>query len=362
MKALVVLLALAAPAYAYPQFQLSQDQATCTGCHLSPAGGELLSENSYAVADNMSQFGTAPEFMYRKLGLPSWLQLGGDAREQQGFDRTPQDVLIAFPMQLDVYAEATFNKISLHVTGGYRPAQWRNENSTRVWSREHYVMWAQDPQQGLFVRVGRFMPVFGLRMAEHPEYTRRFGGVPLYGETYGAAIEYVKDKYEAHLTGFIRDPLIDPVMHDNGVAAYGEYRLNSRTQVGAGGMATVSAESDKKFRGEVTGKYWMDPVLISGEVQFVNERIPGGGAPNQIVSNLKASLFFAKAMLFDLGLGYFNSNIRISQLDRECVDGNLHWFTTSHFEMILNTRFETIGFGKGALSGGWALLQLHYRL
>ena len=31
-------------------------------------------------------------------------------------------------------------------------------------------------------------------------------------ETYGAAIEYVKDKYEAHLTGFIRDPLIDPVV------------------------------------------------------------------------------------------------------------------------------------------------------
>ena len=30
---------------------------------------------------------------------------------------------------------------------------------------------------------------------------------------------------KAHLTGFIRDPLIDPVAHDNGVAAYAEARV-----------------------------------------------------------------------------------------------------------------------------------------
>jgi hypothetical protein len=51
-------------------------------------------------------------------------------------------------------------------------------------------MWRTNPGTpfGLFVRAGRFMPVFGLRFAEHPMYTRRFGGTPLYGDTYGAAI------------------------------------------------------------------------------------------------------------------------------------------------------------------------------
>ena len=54
------------------------------------------------------------------------------------------------------------------------------------------------------MRVGRFMPVFGLRFAEHVMYTRQYGGTPLYGETYGLAVEYITPKYEAHLTGFIR--------------------------------------------------------------------------------------------------------------------------------------------------------------
>ena len=40
----VAVAAMAGTAAAYPQFQLSRDQ-TCTGCHLSPAGGGLLNEN-----------------------------------------------------------------------------------------------------------------------------------------------------------------------------------------------------------------------------------------------------------------------------------------------------------------------------
>jgi hypothetical protein len=224
-------------------------------------------------------------------------------------------------------------------------------------------MWAQDPQEGLFVRVGRFMPVFGLRLAEHVDYTRRFGGMPLYGETYAAAIEYVTPKYEAHVTGFVRDPLIDPVVHDDGAAAYGEVRISPKTQVGVEGMVQVSPD-DKHFRGGVTAKQYLEPakLLLSAEVQFVNQQINGGGAPNQIVGYLMGSYFATDAILFDLGLGYFNENLRISRLDRECADGNLHFFATSHLEAVLNTRIEMFAFGKGALTGGWALFQLHYRL
>ncbi len=74
---------------AYPQFQLSRDQ-TCTGCHLSPAGGNLLNENGLAVAESMSQFGTAPEFFYGKIPTPSWLVLGGDLRGAAGYLQTPE--------------------------------------------------------------------------------------------------------------------------------------------------------------------------------------------------------------------------------------------------------------------------------
>ena len=48
--ALLVLVVLAHRAEAYPQFQVGRDP-TCTGCHVSPAGGGALNENGIAVAE-----------------------------------------------------------------------------------------------------------------------------------------------------------------------------------------------------------------------------------------------------------------------------------------------------------------------
>ena len=105
----VALVVTSAVAHAYPQFQLVRDK-TCTGCHLSPAGGNLLSENGYAIAESMSHLGTAPEFMYGKIPTPDWLVLGGDLRGATGFLKTPENVLATFPMQIELYAAATFAK------------------------------------------------------------------------------------------------------------------------------------------------------------------------------------------------------------------------------------------------------------
>jgi hypothetical protein len=66
--------------------------------------------------------------------------------------------------------------------------------------------------------------------------------------------------------------------------------------------------------------------------------------------------------MLDVGLNYFNENIRITELHREAVDLNLHWFVDSHLEAILMTRFEMLAFGSGGPSSGYALAQLHYRL
>ena len=166
----VTLAGLASRADAYPQFQLSHEQ-TCTGCHISPAGGALLNENGLAVADSMAQFSTAPEFFYDAFKTPAWLTLGGDLRSASGFIATPEKVLAYFPMQIEAYANF-----------GPRPSQFGNEAATYVWSREHYVMWQQEAgsSEGLFILGGRFKPVFGLRLAEHPVYTRRYGGTPLF--------------------------------------------------------------------------------------------------------------------------------------------------------------------------------------
>lgn len=359
-------------AHAYPQYQLARDQ-TCSGCHTSPAGGGLLTENGLAVAEGKSQLGHAPEFMYGKLPLPDWLQLGGDLRGAGGYIQTPERVLAAFPMQAELYARAVFGSVSLYVTGGSRPGQVQDDGTLGlpVWSREHYLQWQQNPGEGtgLFVRAGRFMPVFGLRFAEHPMYLRRYGGTPLYSETYAAAIEYVDPRFEVHATGFVEDPVMDPVRHNSGGALYAEVRLSETLQVGAGGMAELGDDS-KRYRGALTGKLYLPArdILLQLEAQFVNQLIdetpnnPSGGAPHQVVVNVVASKMLGEFVLLDVGIGHFDSNVRIRDLDRNAVDLNLHYFVTSHVELVLNARYELMAFGNGGDAGAYALGQLHYRL
>lgn len=377
MKRVIFVVALAAvwfsggQAHAYPQFQLAYDQ-TCTGCHISPAGGRLLNENGLGVAESNALFTDKPEVMYGAFKLPKWFNLGGDFRSATGYMHTPTNILTFFPMQYELYTGFTSGSFSLHVNAGPRPAQEGNENATRVWSREHYVMWEQKPGEssgGLFVRLGRFMPVYGLRLAEHPTYTRQYGNTRLYSETYGLHVAVVQQKYEAHLTGFIKDPLIDPVDHSSGAMAYMEVRPRETIAIGAEGMYKKSLD-DSSFGGGVTGKLYVPEanLLLQAEVQYVNQLIDksklnaAGGAPLHVIGYLMGSLSLKSWLMLDIGLGHYDSNIRIKDLDRDCADVNLHLFLDSHLELVLMNRVEMLALGNGGPTSGWTLFQLHYRL
>lgn len=352
-------------AQAYPQFQLVRDQ-TCSGCHLSPAGGGLLSENGYASAEAGSQWGTAPEFLYDKLPLPSWLALGGDLRAAAGIDaRGPARDTVMFPMQAELYAAASHAQFSLHVTAGLRDPQYRNTVPTLFASREHWLQWQQHPGEptGLVVRVGRFMPVFGLRYAEHPTYTRRYGGTPLYGETYAAAVEAIEPGWEVHATAFIRDPVLpDSIERGNGATLYAEARLAEHTSVGVEGKLDVTPD-DRRVHGGVTAKQLVLPQLVlAAEVQLVHQHVDaGGGSQDQLVGSLLGS-YFAGAFMIDLGVNVFHENLAVKLQDQEAVDLNVHWFVTSHLEALLTSRFQMLAFGADGYSSGYSLLQLHYRL
>jgi hypothetical protein len=367
---LAIVLGAVGVAHAYPQFQLSVDK-TCTSCHLSPAGGNLLNENGLAVAESLSKWGTAPEVLNGAFTPPSWLALGGDFRFATAYQSTPENVLAMWPMQAELYANAHYRGFSVSVTAGSRPSRDGDEASTRVWSREHYVMWQSNPgeNRGLYVRAGRFMPVFGLRFAEHPTYTRRYGGTPLYAETYGLSASYVDPKFEVHATGFIKDPLIEPVVHDNGGAVYGEVRLGERALVGAEAMVRRSDSATRYYAGLV-GKYYVPEanLLLQAELQYTPQTFdetagnPLGGNPRGVVGVLVGTVTLPHGLFVDVGVGHYDPNYQAPQLDRDCIDVDLHWLATSHVELALDTRFEMLAFGDGGRSDGYVLFQVHYRL
>ena len=357
-------LALPRQARAYPQYQLSRDQ-TCTSCHLSPSGGGLLNENGLAVADATAQWSAGSSaFLHGALDPPSWLILGGDARIATGLIDARGAGAAAYPMQAEVYASAGGRGFTLNVTGGLRSPDDGGSALHVLWSREHYVMWQQHPDgaEGLYIRAGRFMPVYGLRLAEHAIYTERYGGLPLFGEAYGAAVEYVSRAFEVHATGFVHDSIASAVEHGDGGALYAEARLGEHAAIGVEGKYSGSDELHTSLGG-VTGKAYVPSadLLLQAEVEVAHDRVVAGGSANRVMGYVLATRTVTDGWLLDVGVGHYTQDTSVQGLYRDCLDANLHWFTTSHIELLLNTRLEALDHGAGPI-GGYALLQLHYRL
>ena len=175
---------------AYPQFQMSRDQ-TCTGCHISPAGGGLLNENGLTTAEAISQWGTAPEFFYGKIPTPSWLvarrRPARRERLRPGARRScsPASRCRSRPTA----ARRSAQGFSLYVDLGARSVRGRQRGGDpRVVARALLHVAAEARRDHRPVRARR--PVHaGVRAAlrRAPDlHPRRYGGTPLYAETYGA--------------------------------------------------------------------------------------------------------------------------------------------------------------------------------
>jgi hypothetical protein len=363
--AFLLVLVWSARAYAFPQYQISRED-TCTSCHLSPAGGGLLNENGLNVAETFSQWGTPSAFLNGAVPTPSWLELSGDLRWAAGYEKLrPTGAFITFPMQAEVYGAATSGAFSLHVTAGARVPEYPDTYGPSLFaSREHWLQWEQKPGEnhGLYIRVGRFMPVYGLRFAEHPMYTRQYGGTPLYGEAYALAAEYIEPGWEVHATAFVHDPLQGTVELGNGAAVYAEARLDTATSVGVESKLDLTTD-DRKLYGGVTAKHHFKgpDILVSGEAELVHQKISAGGTANGVVASVVGT-YFVGAFLVDLGIGLYDPHLSIRYLDQEAADLNVHWVATSHIELLFTSRLQMLELGAGGLSSGYSLLQFHYRI
>lgn len=363
LLAFALIAATASVAHAYPQYQLSRDQ-TCGSCHTSQAGGGLLNDNGELTAGDEATWGGDPSFLHGLVTPPEWLELGGDVRFAGGVNDPGGGIGGAgFPMQGELYAQATRGALAVVADLGLTSPKSGGSPLTVLMSREHYLRWSQrDDGLGFYGRIGRFMPVYGLRLAEHNLYTQRYGATSLYGESYGASIGWTAFGAEAHVTAFVADRLRLGIGQGDGAAAYVEKRFG-KVAVGAE-AAYTHAPDNVRTEGGLTGKLWLDGanLLLSGEVQGVHQTFDTGPARDQVVGQLLASWFPAHGYLVDVGLGHYDEDVTVPKVERDAVDLNVHWFPTSHLELLLMGRVQAIGLGSGGAGSGYGLLQFHYRI
>jgi hypothetical protein len=374
--ALVAMLATARPAAAYPQWQFSSGATRCTQCHFAPGGGGLI--NGYgrdAVGEELSTFTGDGAFLHGKVELPSRLALGGDLRgaflakdvkepngSQQAF----------FPMQADLSARvAITDSLSIYATGGLRgrassdgelipDSNFQPVSTSRLVSREHYLMWRQGAQ-GAYARAGRFYAPFGLRLAEHVTYVRRDLGFNLMEESYNLSGGYVGAAWEAHVTAFAPDFVREMGSEEAGVAGYYERRVLDDRAAIAVQAKYGAARGVSRTIGGLIGKLWLAPVkallLAEGNLVHLETDLVGGRA--QFVGVAGVALLPARGLIVTL-LGERNQeDLRVRGAVWNAATGLLSWFPYPHVELQLMGRLQFPSGGNVAPS---LLVQAHYFL
>lgn len=381
MKWLVILIASAKVTAAYPHFQLTSGSSQCGQCHISPAGGGLLSAWGRDAAGDLSMTGGDGRFLHGAVELPSWLALGGDLRfavlanDTGSSDGTE---LAVFPMQADLSARAIAgNSVSVVAVLGARgavrsgqpdsppadpPAGTAASPSLRSYfiARELYAVWYAEDQGGPYARIGRFAAPYGLRLADHTAYVRRYLGYNLLEETLGIGGGWIGAGWEIHATAFAHDALQDATREEKGGALMFEVQPGDVLVLGASVRAGFGAD-DTRLQAGVHGKVWLEgaKLLLQGELDGVRQMFDAGGNRYQLAAYVGPVLIPTQGLYTGIAYEAFAEDLAVRGVLRQAIAAWVSLFPRAHWEVMLSGRGQRIGPDEHALVG---MLQLHYTI
>ena len=269
--------------HAEPVF-LSRQYTRCTTCHYSPTGGGLLTPYGRSLSrEELSLTGRSQhpppagpgqeqDFLWGVLGdRLGPVSLGLDVRPAHlAVDFAGGNFTRNLLMTADLLAAYQANGWTVYGEFGREP----RSDGTRIASYEYWA--AHQGDRGLGFRVGRFLPAYGIRLADHTALTRAPLGLDVYDQVLGLELSHASERHLLQVS--VGPGRADSVLHDDGTRAFtatgrfqvdlgprsvlvvsGLFRDAARLQArnGAGGLAfgyaptsrlSVWTEADVLFR------------------------------------------------------------------------------------------------------------------
>ena len=201
--------------FALPRFAI-QNGSSCIACHVNPTGSGL--RNDYG--SNVVALEELPLERWLDKGNEDWdgyisdhLQIGGDFRLQgvqyNETDSTRKSAF--FPMQADIYSYLKLNNNA----GIFTKIGVRGSSSL---STEYWALVSNLPQN-IWLRVGRTLPNYGLRVDDHTSFIR--GG------------NFSRTLLDLDKEGLIFGPYLDPpAILELGVPMFGGLQWTSSIGTG----------------------------------------------------------------------------------------------------------------------------------
>lgn len=235
-------------ASAYPKFA-AYTGAKCNDCHLNPTGGGLRTGGvGYSKGRlYMKMFEKINKKATFKTQLTDEIQIGGDMRmlfvDNQSGEGQP-NFNSFFQMQGDLYVNAQINDYLnvLIAPGLYIPNTFGGTGLPITY--EIYGMVGNLPA-GLYFKVGRFIPNFGIRIPEHRAYNRDLNGfyTPYAAD---AGVEVGISPSWFTLTAMLSN---GQGRNGDGLINY-SYDFDNQKQITVSGDFRWALESKKKKKGE----------------------------------------------------------------------------------------------------------------
>lgn len=239
----LLLSAIASTAQAYPQY-IAKGATTCGSCHYTPAGGGFPTSYghgsieatiySFEWGENIREHVLKGDTSgYDDEGLALQADVMVDVRGLL-LGRAPSDnggEWVGIPMLTEFGVVVAFGPMLLYGGVTLRPPTDPRAIETYIYSREHWI--GGRIGETLMLRAGRMAKPFGLRIADHTQYTRLDLDLDMFSQAYGVEVDWTPGNWVLSLAGMVGELVPSWGELEPGVYLSGAYSFSGRASVGA---------------------------------------------------------------------------------------------------------------------------------
>ena len=310
------LLLAVTPAAAEPYLAL-RTGLKCSSCHTNVSGGG--NRNTFGAIYAQTQLPMKPGSVVSK-NLTDFLQIGWDLRmEASGTFKTsdPQTTMGLDVAQLYAAAELLQNRLVFYIDQTVGP--------DRAIAREAFGMVKRLPGES-YVKAGKFLLPYGLRLQDDAEYVRERTGFSYYTPDQGVEV------------GVEPGPLALAVALTNGTAGTAENdngkQLTSSAafvfrqfRLGASGSINDAADNARAAVGGFGGVS-VGPLVLMGEVDYVRDKPAQGDTVRQLIAYGEADWLLIRGLNAKVTYGWLDPNMDIAENERIRARFGLEFFPT----------------------------------
>ena len=348
----------ASAAFSFPDM-IRHGYTNCTACHVSPSGGGLLNPYGRSLSKELISTWSGENeagllHFINTEKVDEWLALGGDfrgAQLHQENDSIKRGRWV--PMQAGFEVGIVQPKWSVVSFIGQQNVQ---QNEWQPYATRYYGLIT--PMDGLYIKLGRFLPNFGINLPDHILSTR--GPLQMgYGmERNTAEVSWLGEDWNFILSGY-KTPENISANNQTGTTATATYSMgNYKT-----GVQFLSEKDDfqtRQIAGAIGYLGWTKEFGTLIEVDRELTTPSAGGPEKKGLSLMHRSSYEVYKGFHVVALNdYSQSNLDVGTTKVYRFGPGIQWFPRPHFDL---QAFWTREQAQNYKEGDYAWLVLHYYL